>query len=130
MQAVFVPHGGEYAWNAEEFSQTLDAMERLDDWAATALKPQFKRWMEQNGFIPKQPLYQFHQELEDEELTYYGWEFDTEGYAEDDELEQIIKSDGVKQTCHNFERFKGENLVTVSRDNLILSVFRKLQKNN
>jgi len=89
MQAVFVPHGGEYAWNAEEFSQTLDAMERLDDWAATALKPQFKRWMEQNGFIPKQPLYQFHQELEDEELTYYGWEFDTEGYAEDDELEQI-----------------------------------------
>ena len=48
----------------------------------------------------------------------------------DDELEQIIKSDGVKQTCHNFERFKGENLVTVSRDNLILSVFRKLQKDN
>ena len=48
----------------------------------------------------------------------------------DDELEQIIRSDGVKQTCHNFERFKGEDLITVSRDGLTMSVFRKLQKDN
>jgi len=89
MQAGFVPHGGNYATDAEDFSQTLDAMEQVDDWADSALEPQFKRWMKQNGFIPKQPLYQLHQELEDAELTYYGWEFDTEGYAEDDELEQI-----------------------------------------
>jgi len=48
----------------------------------------------------------------------------------DDELEEIIRSDGVKQTCHNFERFKGEDLVTVSRDGLTMSVFRKLEKDN
>ena len=46
----------------------------------------------------------------------------------DDELEQIIRSDGVKQTCHNFERFKGEDLITVSRDGLIMSTFRKISK--
>jgi len=48
----------------------------------------------------------------------------------DDELEQIIRSDGVKQTCHNFERFKGEKLISVKRNSLVLSEFRKLQKNN
>jgi len=46
----------------------------------------------------------------------------------DDELEQIIRSEGVKQTCHNFERFKGEDLITVSRDGLIMSTFRKISK--
>ena len=46
----------------------------------------------------------------------------------DDELEQIIRAKGVKQTCFNYEKYKGEDLVTVSRDGLIMSTFRKISK--
>ena len=46
----------------------------------------------------------------------------------DDETEQIIRTEGVKQTCFNYEEYKGENLLTVSRGGLIMSTFRKISK--
>jgi hypothetical protein len=46
----------------------------------------------------------------------------------DDEIEQIIRVEGVKQTCFNYEKYKGEDLLTVSRGGLIMSTFKKISK--
>ena len=44
------------------------------------------------------------------------------------DMEKVTRAPNIMQTCFDYKKFKGEDVVTVSRDGLPLTIFREIKK--